>query len=306
MNLLDSLLVRTLPLVPKTLVRRFAAPYVAGETEAAAVALARQLNQRGLAVTLDVLGEDVTNPAEARAASGAYLALLDAIAAEEIDSNVSLKLSQFGLKLDRKLCFDNLRAVVERAHAQGNFVRIDMEDSSTTDATLEIYRDLRAEFDNVGVVLQACLKRTLGDARALASLKPNVRVCKGIYIEPAAIAWLDRERVRESYMATVETLLRDGSLVGIATHDEVLVAAAETLVADLKLPRRGRYEFQMLLGVRQGLRDEVAGRGHKLRVYVPFGSHWYAYSIRRLRENPAIARYVAKAILFGDSPRRAA
>jgi proline dehydrogenase len=299
MSILDHLVVRTLPLVPRSIVGRVAAPYVAGEAEGDAVRVVRALNGRHLAATLDVLGEDVREPSEAKAATQAYLRLLDTIAAQGLDANVSLKLTQLGLKLDRKLCEDNVRSVVESARGHANFVRIDMEDSSCTDATLAIFRDLRRDLDNVGVVLQACLKRTVDDARALGAMQASVRLCKGIYIEPEAIAWRARERVRESFLASAEILLDGGCYLGIATHDQVLVEGAERLIAERQLPRRGRYEFQMLLGVREGLRDAIAGRGHKLRVYVPFGKHWYAYSVRRLRENPAIAGHVLRALLVG-------
>jgi proline dehydrogenase len=210
-----------------------------------------------------------------------------------LDSNVSVKLTALGLNLDYDVCRADLRVVVEDAASRGNFVRIDMEDSSTTDDTLRLYRELREEgYDNVGVVLQAMLRRTYDDIAGLADLKPNVRLCKGIYVEPPEVAYQDFEEVQASYVGALEALLDAGSYVGIATHDEWLLDEGRRLVAEHGLSR-AEYEFQMLLGVRPRLGDELVREGHRLRIYVPFGRHWYAYSLRRLQENPKIAGYIA-------------
>jgi proline dehydrogenase len=210
-----------------------------------------------------------------------------------LDSGVSVKLTALGLNLGYDVCRANLQSVVEDAASRDNFVRIDMEDSSTTDDTLRLYRELReAGHDNVGVVLQAMLRRTQSDIHALADLKPSVRLCKGIYVEPPELAYQDFDEVRASFVHALEELLEIGSHVGIATHDEWLLDGGRRLVAERGLDR-SRYEFQMLLGVRPGLGDELVAEGHRLRIYVPFGRHWYEYSLRRLQENPKIAGYIA-------------
>jgi proline dehydrogenase len=243
--------------------------------------------------TIDVLGEEIEEPSEARAIGREYCEVFEAIEREELDSNVSVKLTGLGLALDYDLCRENLRSVVEDAAARGNFVRIDMEDSSTTDDTLRLYRELREEgYDNVGVVLQASLRRTLDDIEALGDLRPSVRVCKGIYVEPPELQFRDYEAVRANYVRALEALLEGGSYVGIATHDDWLIEAAKQLVERHRLDRRD-YEFQMLLGVRPAVADALVREGHRLRIYVPFGRHWYEYSLRRLQENPSVAGYIA-------------
>jgi proline dehydrogenase len=253
----------------------------------------RELNAAGKLATLDVLGEEITNPDEARAIATAYREAIDAFAREELDSNISVKPTALGLNLGYELFRENLEGVVRHAAERGNFVRIDMEDSSTTDDTLRVYRELRAAgHDEIGVVLQARLKRTLTDVRELADLRPNVRLCKGIYIEPPEIAYRDFDSVRASFVQALEALFEGGSYVGIATHDEWLVEQGQRLVLDAGFGRE-EYEFQMLLGVRPQLGDELVRGGHRLRIYTPFGRHWYAYSMRRLQENPKIAGYIA-------------
>ncbi len=294
MSLFNRLLVTTLPLVPKPIVRRVSRRYVAGDTLDAAVATVRELNRRGAMATLDVLGEEVRDRERATAFTEECLHVLERIEREGVDSNLSIKLTMFGLEIDEELCRANAERIVRAAAERGNFVRIDMEDASTTDATLRIYRDLQARYGNVGCVLQAYMRRTLADVDALGAEGANVRLCKGIYIEPRAIAWKGYETVRANFVAALEKLLARGAYVGIATHDEYLVCAATALLDRLAVPR-DRYEFQMLLGVDQELRDVLIERGHRMRVYTPFGREWYAYSMRRLRENPEIAGHVARA-----------
>jgi len=297
MSLFDRLVVAALPIVPRPLVGRFSRRYIAGARLEDAVATVRALNAQGMLATLDVLGEHINRIEEAQAPRDAYLRVLDAIQQEKIDSNVSIKLTQLGLKLDPRVCAAHLRAVVARAAESGNFVRIDMEDSSCTDDTLRIYRELQSEgLTNTGVVLQAMLRRTPADAERLAKERAGVRLCKGIYVEPRPLAWNDREIVRRNYAWALERLLDGGCYVGIATHDEMLVWEALRLIARLGLPREA-YEFQMLLGVEEELRRILVADGHRLRVYVPFGESWYAYSTRRLRENPRLAGTVARAVL---------
>jgi len=292
-SLVDSAIVRLLPAVPKPVVRRISERYIAGEELDDALRVVHGLNAEGKLGTLDVLGEEVADPDEARAIAGAYREAIDAFARGRLDSNISVKPTALGLKLGYELCRENLEDVVRHAAERDNFVRIDMEDSSTTDDTLRLYRDLRqAGLDHVGVVLQARLKRTLDDARELAELRPNVRLCKGIYVEPPEIAFRDFDAVRGNFVEALEELLGAGSYVGIATHDEWLVEQGERLVSEHGLARED-YEFQMLLGVRPALGDELVRRGNRLRIYIPFGRQWYAYSLRRLQENPKIAGYIA-------------
>jgi proline dehydrogenase len=292
-TILDRAIVRVLPAVPRPVVKRLSSRYIAGTTLAEASEVVRELNTQGKEATLDVLGEEVTLHEEATGLRDAYRRALDTIDEDGLRSNVSVKLTALGLKLDVGLCRSNLIALVEEAAPFGNFVRIDTEDSSTTSETLALYRGLREEgHENLGVVLQSALKRTLADIEALADLKPNVRVCKGIYVEPSEIAYQDDEIVRLNFLDALEALFDLGSYVGIATHDDWLIGEALALVERRKLPEDA-YEFQMLLGVRPERGDELVREGHRLRVYVPFGRRWYEYSVRRLQENPKLAGYVA-------------
>jgi proline dehydrogenase len=296
--LLDRAIVNVLPAMPRGVVRRISSRYIAGTEVADACRVVSQLNDTGKMATIDVLGEEITSVDEAMAIMREYRYVFETIEREHLDSNVSVKLTALGLKLGYGLCRRNLEKVVSHAQEVGNFVRIDMEDSTTTDETLRLYRELRKNgFDNLGVVLQAHLRRTLDDIEALADLTPNVRLCKGIYVEPPELAFQEFEEVRANYVAALDALLDAGSYVGIATHDEWLITEGKRLVAQHGLERK-QYEFQMLLGVRRRLANALVAEGHRLRIYVPYGQHWYAYSMRRLQENPKIAGYIA-ADTFG-------
>ena len=273
--------------------RRISERYIAGTELADALRVVRELNAQGKMATIDVLGEEIASPGEARSIAAEYRLVFEALERERLDSNVSVKVTALGLQLGYDLCRANLEDVVSHAGKRGNFVRIDMEDSSTTDDTLRLYRELRAAgHENLGVVLQARLKRTVEDVRALAELRPNVRICKGIYLEPPAIAYRDFDAVRVNFVQALEELWDAGCYVGVATHDEWLLEQARERVAERGLGRE-EYEFQMLLGVRPALGDELVREGHRLRIYTPYGRHWYAYSLRRLQENPKIAGYIA-------------
>lgn len=296
MSTLDRVVVQILPHVPRTVVRRISSRYIAGSTLADALSTVRGLNARGARATVDVLGEFIHELQEATVATNSYVDLVDALAREQLDAQVSVKLTALGLLLDREACFGNVRRVVQAAAKAGNFVTIDMEDSSCTDATLDIFMRMRAETPNVGAVLQASLRRSRADLERIMDLAPNVRVCKGIYIEPPAIAWQTRDEVRASFLHLVDIMLGRPSFVGIATHDDYLVRSSLELLRKHGTPPE-RYEFQMLLGVREELRRELLAAGHPLRVYVPFGEHWYAYSLRRLKENPAVAGHVLRDLL---------
>jgi proline dehydrogenase len=295
-----------LPAVPRSVVRRISNSYIAGTTIADAVRVVRALNEQGKMATIDVLGEEVSGRREAAEIVRAYHDVFEAIERERLDSNVSVKLTALGLNLAYELCRANLLRVVRHAAESGNFVRIDMEDSTTTTETLQLYRELRGEgLDNVGIVLQSCLRRSVRDIRDLAPLRPNVRLVKGIYLEPPLIAYQDYEEVRQNFVRCLRELLAIGSYVGIATHDQFLIDEGKRLVAERGLARED-YEFQMLLGVRGIAADRLVREGHRLRIYVPFGEHWYQYSLRRLQENPKIAGYVASDTLnrlFGADGR---
>ncbi len=296
MSLFNRLLVGTLPLVPKAVVRRVASRYVAGEGLDDALRVVRELNGQGAMATIDLLGEEVSERGKALAAVEEYLRVFAAIERDGLDSNVSIKLTLLGLKIDESFCRDNVATIAAAARARGNFVRIDMEDSSCTEATLRIYRELHARYGNLGVVLQAYMRRTLADIDGLPAEGASVRLCKGIYVEPRAIAWKGYETVRHNFVQALEKLVARDVYPAIATHDEYLVCAAAAVI-DREALARERYEFQMLLGVDEQLRRILIAAGHRLRVYVPYGRDWYPYSLRRLRENPEVARHVLRAFL---------
>lgn len=295
-SVFDSMVKHGLPLVPKFIVGTVARRYVAGETLDDAVRTIRELNAEGAMATVDVLGEEVREREKAEAAVREYMRIFDTIEELKLDCNVSIKLTLLGLRIDEEYCRANAEQIVALAASHGNFVRIDMEDHTCTDATLRIYRDLEERYGNVGVVLQAYMRRTLADIGDLLPMDPNVRLCKGIYREPREIAWKDFHTIRANFIAALEKLLGAGCYVGIATHDEHLVWAGMTLVDRLGLDP-DRYEFQMLLGVDPQLRRIILDHGHRLRVYVPYGRDWYPYSVRRLRENPTVARHVVRGML---------
>jgi proline dehydrogenase len=289
LTLFDRALVKALPVVPRGIVRRLSSPYIAGPALEDAVQCVQRLNRAGKAATIDVLGEEIADLDEAHDIAREYHRVLARIESERLDAGVSVKLTGLGLQLDGDLCRTLLTQLVDDAAVRGNFVRIDMEDSSTTDATLALYRSLRdTGHTNVGVVLQAYLRRTFDDVPGL----DDVRLCKGIYVEPASVAYQDPEEVRASFAAALAALLDRDAYVGIATHDEALIEEALRQIRDRGLAP-DRYEFQMLLGVRTGRADELVRAGHRLRVYVPYGTQWYEYSLRRLQENPKLAGYVA-------------
>ncbi len=306
MAFVDRAIVRVLPAVPRPIVRKISERYIAGTDLADACRVVRHLNAEGKAATIDVLGEEIRSREETLEIVRAYHDVFEGIEQNQLDSNVSVKLTALGLKLGYELCRANLETVVRHAAESGNFVRIDMEDSSCTSDTLRMYRELReAGLDNVGVVLQAYLRRTIRDIRALAPLEPNVRLCKGIYVEPPLIAYRDFDEVRANFVLALRELLRAGSYVGIATHDKWLISEGLRLVEEHGLTR-DQYELQMLLGVSESAADRLVRDGHRLRVYVPFGDHWYSYSVRRLQENPKIAGYIAADTvnrLFGANGR---
>jgi len=296
-NLFNKLVILLLPLIPKFIVRMVAKPYVAGPALNDGIRAVKELNQKGICATMDVLGESAQKLEECQEAIDEYFKVLDAIVAERLDANISVKLTQLGLLLDKEQCYQNIRKIVAKADSLGIFVRIDMEDSAVTSDTIALFLRINDEFKRTGIVIQAYLRRSLADIVQLSARKTNYRICKGIYIEPRKIAFKDKQIVNDNYGLLVDTAFAMGSYVGIATHDEKLYWKGLELIHRHKLTRE-QYEFQMLLGVDEELRDIIVSAGHKLRIYVPFGKNWYAYCVRRLKENPMMAWYIVKT-LFG-------
>jgi proline dehydrogenase len=295
MNILHGAILRALPFVPRPVVRRIAGRYIAGETLDDLVATVRSLDARGLLATVDVLGENVASREEARAATGEYLRALDRLATAGLRSEVSVKLTLLGLRVGEDLARDHVEEIAAEAEKRSLSVSIDMEDSSTTDATLRIFRSLRERRQRVGVAIQAYLRRSEADVASLLPLRPSIRICKGIYDEPPGIALGGKGEIRESFLRLVRLLIEGGGRPAIATHDAWLVDRSLALLAGAG-PRAPDHEFQMLLGVGEGLRRRILARGSPLRIYCPYGPDWYAYSVRRLRENPRMAAYALKSL----------
>jgi len=296
MSLLDRAIAWSLSFVPRSIVGRFSRRYIAGTQVDDALETSRSLRAAGARVTLDILGEFIETLDQATRNTAAYRDLLRRIEESGLsDTNVSVKLTALGLLLDHDACRENLRMLLRDAADRDNFVRLDMEDSSCTDGTLTLYREMRREFPGrVGCVLQSRLRRTLEDVESLIDEPLSVRLCKGIYLEPRSIAYTDPDRIREKFVQGLDRLFAAGAYVGIATHDEILVREAERLIRERGVRKDG-YEFQMLLGVLEGMRATLIDAGHPLRVYVPYGKDWYAYSVRRLKENPQIAGHAFRA-----------
>ncbi len=299
MSLINTLIVKITQLLPKSMVRIFAGKYIAGEELQDAINLVRTLNLKGIYATMDVLGESIKSKDEAISAKNKCLEVLDAIEKNKLLANLSIKPTQMGLAIDEEFAYQQISEIVKKAKSINNFVRIDMEDSPFTDSTIRVYKRIYESIGHVGIVLQAYLKRTLNDVEQLNKLGTNYRLCKGIYVEPSSIAYKDRQEIRDNFMKALQLMLKNGNYVGIATHDDYLVEKSYAMIKEMKIPTN-KFEFQMLLGVKEELRYKINDDGFKVRVYVPFGKDWYAYSIRRLKENPQIAMYVFKNIFsFG-------
>jgi len=298
MNRVNRLIVSTLQLLPKSLLKPFAMRYIAGETLDDAIRVVRDLNSNHMTGTVDILGENVTTKEASLGAVREAEEVLHVLNQNHLGANLSIKLTQFGLKIDEAFCYSNLKRLLEIARGYGSFVRIDMEDSSTTSVTLKLYERLRADgSENVGVVIQASLRRSEEDIQRLIEMKGDVRLCKGAYVEPEAIAFNDREEIRQNFLKLLKILLDARCYAAIATHDDLLINGAYRYIKEMII-QKGDYEFQMLYGVRTKLRDKIVADGHGLRVYVPFGPHWYAYSMRRFKENPQIARHVLRGLFL--------
>jgi proline dehydrogenase len=280
------------------LARRFALRFVAGTTLDEAAAVVRELNAAGIMATLDHLGESVTDRAMAQRAAADYVTIIERIASDGLDSNVSLKLTQMGLDLGVETCLEVIRPVVEAGKRHGIFVRIDMESHEYTDQTLEVVRRLRADGYDVGPVIQSYLKRSKADVAALAADRVRTRICKGAYAEPAEIAWHDRAAIGRSFVELCRDLLEADAYPGVATHDPDMIQAVNRHVAEQGIPRE-RFEYQLLYGIRRDLQRRIVADGYRLRIYVPYGTEWYPYFMRRLAERPANVMFFVRT-LFGE------
>lgn len=299
MSLFNSLVVASLPIIPKSIVRIVAQRYIAGPQLVDAVRVTKELMAKGATSTIDVLGEFVESRERAVHETASQATVIDAIRQHSLSSYLSVKLTSLGLDIDHEFAYQNLCSLVDVAARHGIFVRMDMENTPYTDVTLDFYRRLRREGrSNVGVVIQAYLRRSEADIRSLLEYAPSVRLCKGIYVESAEHAFQDPDEVRTNYKKLLGILLSAEGRTHIATHDEELIVDAERQVRERGCDA-SRYEFQMLLGVREDRRDSLIKAGHGMRIYVPFGEDWYGYSTRRLKENPKVAGYIAKAVLTG-------
>jgi len=294
-KLINKILVPTIQILPKRIIKVFANKYIAGDKLSDAVDTVMRLNDKKLMATVDVLGEFILNKNEAIKSKDENLGVLDAIQKNKLDCNLSIKLTMLGLQLDYNFCLCLVREILEKAKSINCFVRIDMEDSSVTDLTIKIFEEVKKSFDNTGIVIQAYLRRSEKDILRLTQIGANFRICKGIYIEPEEIAFKDADEIRRNYLKILHLAFERKSYCGIATHDEYLIREAVKMVKEMKL-KNNEYEFQMLLGVRENLRDGAVEKGHRMRVYVPFGERWYEYSIRRFKENPNVAGQVLKSI----------
>ncbi len=295
MNIFNRLMVGTIELLPKKLVRVFANKYIAGDKIEEAIQKVRELNDKKMVCTMDVLGESIKNKDEAILSKNESIEVLESINKTGIKSNLSVKLTMIGLTIDYELCKSLVNEILECAKSYNNFVRIDMEDSPVTDLTINIYEEMRKKFDNVGLVFQSYMRRTEKDILRLVKEKSNFRLCKGIYIEPESIAFKKRNEVRDNYLKLLRIIFENKTYVGIATHDDFLIEKAKEMITEFGLTKND-YEFQMLLGVREKARGKIVSEGHKMRIYVPFGERWYQYSIRRFKENPNMAGQVIKSI----------
>jgi proline dehydrogenase len=283
----------------RTMARRF----VAGETVEDGIRAARELNRAGLSVSLDYLGESVHSREEAAAAANTYLRMIDRIVAEKLDANVSLKLTQMGQDIDEGFLRENVGRVLDRARDADMFVRLDMESSAYTQRTIDFFRRIWDEgYHNVGIVLQSYMHRSADDVKLANALGARVRLCKGAYKEPEAVAFQRKEDVDGNFVALMRTLLSDGTYPGIATHDRAMIDATREHARTHRIDTSA-FEFQMLYGVRRDLQQELRAAGYNMRVYVPFGEAWYPYLMRRMAERPANLLFIVNAVL-AESPLR--
>nr|WP_320193754.1 proline dehydrogenase family protein [uncultured Desulfobacter sp.] len=301
--MLHKIISQALPYFPPKLIWQFSKSYIAGETTQDAINASRALNQDNIMVTLDILGEFIKTMAQAEKNRDDYLTLIRTIEAAGVNGNYSLKPTMFGLLIDKKACFEYIRELTAEAASHGNFIRIDMEDSACVDDSIDMFRKLKQEFpQNIGLVLQAYLKRTMGDLESMLDLRRddadlNFRLVKGIYVEPATIAYKGYHEINAHFLEDLEFMFKNSVYAAIATHDTPLIQGALDLIKKYQVSK-DKYEFQMLYGVTPKKRQELVQNGHRMRVYVPFGEQWFGYSTRRLKENPAMIKHILKALVY--------
>ena len=297
----NRMIAAILPYMPKGLVWLFSKRYIAGKKIEDAIQASRELNREGIMVTVDLLGEFIKTLDEAEDNKNEYLNIIETFEKENIDGNYSLKPTMFGLLIDKDAAYGYIREIVAKAASYNNFVRVDMEDSQCVDLEIELYRKLKKEFPkNCGLVLQAYLKRTMQDYKDLMDLHSeevplNYRLCKGIYVEPEEIAYKKYDEINQNFLKGIEFMFRNGIYAAIATHDKPVIEGAYELIEKYNVPN-DMYEFQMLYGVTPERRQSIVDDGHRMRVYVPYGEQWFAYSTRRLKENPKMAFHIIKAL----------
>ncbi len=294
----NSALITVIKALPASITYRVAQRYIAGETIEDAVNVVKKLNASGIIATLDILGEAVTNKEDSIRAKERYLATLDAIDSYKINANISIKPSQFGLALDPEFCYQQVSELLQRAQQYHNFVRLDMESSALTDATLELYKKLHRVYPNCGIVIQANLKRTMNDIQLPEFKDTNYRLCKGVYKESNAVAFNDSLLTRNNFINIAKYLFAHGNYVAFATQDDLLIGNVQKLIDANNVDKKS-FEFQTLYGVREDLRDQINKAGYRVRVYVPFGTNWYPYAMRRIQESPNVARLVVTSLLAG-------
>ena len=304
MGILNSLVVGTAPLMPKFMIGKIASVYVAGDSLEDGLKLAKKLNEKGFSATLDLLGEEVENRRQTNQIRNSYCELLDGIANWGIDCNVSLKLTALGLKIDEELCWDNLSVVLDKAREYDNFIRLDMENSEVTDSTIRLCKKSQNYYSKCGTVLQSYMKRTMKDIDELKTHNANIRICKGAYKESEEIAYQDYQEIRNNYLKSAEKMIDNGIYIGLATHDQWLIENLEKLIEEKGYDNK-MYEFQALSGVPiDNILERLIKEGHKVRYYIPYGPEWYAYSLRRMRENPDIWKDTLKAFFFRSRHRK--
>ncbi len=299
MEAINHLIVKMVQLMPKPVVGFFSKKYIAGVTLQSAVDYVKKLNSKGILATMDVLGESVASKEESIRCKNEAIEVLEAIQQNKLKANLSIKPTQMGLAIDEEFAYQQILEIIKKADEYKNFVRIDMEDSPFTDKTINVYKRIFQDYKNVGIVIQSYMRRSYDDVITLNKIGTNYRLCKGIYVESASIAYKDKQEVRNNYLKLLDAMFKDGNYVGIATHDKYLIDEAYKRIKEKNI-LKDNFEFQMLLGVREDLRDKINADGYKIRIYVPFGKDWYAYSVRRLKENPSVAGHIAKSFLtFG-------
>ncbi|WP_340115099.1 proline dehydrogenase family protein [Maribellus mangrovi] len=301
--MLNKLIANILPYMPKKLIWVFSKRYIAGETIEDGLLASKLLNEKGIEVTIDILGEFIHSIDEAEKNKNEYLEVIERFTDENVKGNFSLKPTSFGLLIDQEVCYNYLREVVELVASKNSFLRIDMEDSQCVDMEIDMFRKLRQEFPkHVGLVLQAYMRRTKSDLEGLNDLNSenapiSFRLCKGIYVEPENIAFKDFHEVQENFLADLKYMFENKMYAGIATHDKYLVDESKKMIQEMNIPK-SMYEFQMLYGVTPELRQSIVDEGHRMRVYVPYGKQWFGYSTRRLKENPKMAQHIIKALFI--------